>query len=65
MPKNKECECGKDQFVGIGASLGGILLVMVLFLALFAQSQVWVAVPIAMCFTFMAIALGYFASKRC
>jgi len=60
-----ECKCNENnQFVGIGASLGGILLVMVLFLALFAEGQMWVAVPMAFCFMVMTIALGYFASKK-
>lgn len=65
MAKQKECECkNKNDFVGIGAALGGILIPIVLFFLLFAPQQAWVLAIIAGCFTVMAIVLGYLAYKK-
>ncbi len=62
MARNKEC-CEKDPFVGIAGAVGGTLLVMVLFVVLFAREQSWVLAPIASAMTILGIALGYYASQ--
>ncbi|MEM7813950.1 MAG: hypothetical protein QW548_03565 [Candidatus Aenigmatarchaeota archaeon] len=59
MAKRKEAD-----FAGIGASLAGIFVPVVLFVTLFARESAWVLAPIAAAFAAMGIALGYFASKR-
>jgi hypothetical protein len=46
MPRNQGC-CNKDPFTGIAGAVGGTLLVMVLFVVLFARDQTWVLAPIA------------------
>ncbi|MFH1770590.1 MAG: hypothetical protein ABH828_03460 [archaeon] len=59
MAKNKDPVM--DGFVGIGASLGGIFLVIVLFFLIFAQTQAALLIPLAWAFAVLGIALGFFA----
>ena len=51
-----------DPFVGIAGAVGGTLLVMVLFVVLFAKESAWILAPIASAMAIMGIGLGYFAT---
>ena len=50
-----------NPFVAIGASLGGIYLVIVLFFLLFAKEQSFLLVSIVWAIALLGIALGFFA----
>lgn len=52
-----------DPFVGIAGAIGGIFLVIVLFVMIFASSQAWILMPIVFAMALMGIFLGYFALK--
>lgn len=50
-----------NPFVAIGASLGGIFLVIVLFFLIFSSGNASLLVPIAWSFVVLGIILGFFA----
>ena len=54
----------KDTFVGIAGSIGGISIVIVLFVMLFNSTQAWILAPVIGSLALMGIFLGYFASKK-
>ena len=51
-----------DTFVGIAIAVGGTVMVMVLFVVLFAKNQAWVLAPISSAIAIMGIGLGYLAA---
>lgn len=53
-----------NVFVSIGASLAGIFMVIVLFFLIFAREQASTLSSIAWAFAFVAVCMGYFASKK-
>ena len=60
MKENKK----DNPFVGIGASIGGIFMIIALFTLLFASQQAWILPIIAAVFAVMAVFLGFFACKK-
>jgi hypothetical protein len=70
MAKNKEsdCGCGKDcdckngpgSFIGIGASLAGILMIITVLFLVFAHDQLNYLLGIAWGFVILGVFLGLF-----
>ena len=58
------CCCDKNPCVGIGASLGGIFIVITALFLIFASHLAGLLVPIVMSFAVLGIFLGYFTTKR-
>jgi len=59
------CDCeSKDPCVAIGASLGGIYIVIVALFLIFAKQSANLLVPIIGFFTILGIFLGAFATKQ-
>jgi hypothetical protein len=52
-----------DPFVGIAAVISGVILVMVLFLALFARDQMWIMLPVGGSLAFLGAVLGFYMSR--
>lgn len=55
---------GDNPQVAIGASVGGITLVMIIVIVLFAKGSEWIIPIVVGAMAFMGIMLGLFAKKR-
>ena len=62
MPKTKESE--KNPFVAIGASLGGIILVMVILTMILAKESFALLIPIVWAIVVLGIVMGAYAYKK-
>ena len=58
--KNKECCNEKSQFVAIGASMMGILMVIFILFLIFAREQLALMIPITWAFVALGGLLGFF-----
>jgi len=54
----------KNPFVGIAAVVGGMTVAIVAISAAFFSNQPWALAAIVWGMAFMAVGLGYFASKQ-
>lgn len=54
----------KNPMVDLAGTLGGIFLVIVIMVLIFASHQAWILAPIVGAFAIMGIFLGYFISKK-
>ncbi len=52
-----------NPFVAIGCGLAGIFLVICIFFLIFASSQAWVLIFIALAFVLLGLFMGLFAYK--
>lgn len=59
--KRKCCE--GNPFVAIGASLGGILLVIIALVLIFAKEQFALIIPVSWAFVVLGIVMGSLAYK--
>ena len=55
---------GKNPLVGVAGVCGGVMIVVVWIVVVFAKESAWVLAPIAGAIAVMGIFLGCFASKK-